>query len=172
MKNQNKKGIVLYASPIFERDKRIELFTSDSGKLSCLAKNAKSQKSPLRALLDPTCYIEAECYKKTTSISIFKADLIDGFFNIRAKFNTISLSLYLLNLVRFSTEYGQENKPLFDLLLQCLMQLNEGKNISTVKSFFEHQFLIIEGLWDENNKIFDRVFESYTGSKVPSLLLI
>jgi len=162
-----RSGIILYACPIFEKDKRIELFTKDFGKLSCIAKYAQSRRSCL--VLDPGCYIAAQCYIGR-SCSIFQADLKEGFAYTRQHFNTISMSLYLLNLIRFSTDYEQENPDLFDLLFNCLSLINAGHCIGEVKLFFEKEFLKIEGL--SNQDAFHTAFEDYTGSKVPQLLLI
>lgn len=164
-----RSGIILYSCPLFEKDKRIELFTKEFGKLSCIAKYAQSRKSTLAAVLDPGCYIQAQCYIGK-SCSIFQAELKEGFAYTRQHFNTISLSLYLLNLIRFSTDYEQENSTLFDLLFNCLSLINAGHCIGEVKLFFEKEFIKSEGL--SNHDAFHIAFEDYTGSKVPQLLLI
>ena len=73
------KGIVIKEIQYKDNDKIITLLTDEFGKISCLAKGAKKNNSPLLAACQLFVYSEFVLYKGTSFYHINSAETIDFF---------------------------------------------------------------------------------------------
>ena len=172
MKTYKIEGIVLKAYNLFEKDKVIELFTPNQGKIKLLAKYANTSKFRFGGKLDPSMHISCTAYKGKTFDLLSQCDLIKSFPNIRTSWALIKNCFYFIEICKKATSFNQENHPLFSLLQQTLTQLNNQENLNTIKQLFHLEFLKKEGLLPNHkssvNEIeFKRAFEEYVGQAIP-----
>jgi DNA repair protein RecO (recombination protein O) len=177
MKTYKVSGIVLKKQDIFEKDKTIDLFTPDKGKLRLLAKYANTKSFKFSGTLEVTNFVEVVLYVGRSFHIITQAHALKSFSKLRTSFNHIAMAVFFIDLIQKTTIQNQENKPLFDLLITSLNKLNDLEEVEQVKHYFYQNFVIIEGLSEgENRKIYDKefqsIFESYTNQRIkfPTLL--
>ncbi|RAP35391.1 DNA repair protein RecO [Candidatus Marinamargulisbacteria bacterium SCGC AAA071-K20] len=177
MKTYKLTGIVLKKQDLFEKDKTIDLFTPDKGKIQLLAKYANTKSFKFSGTLEATNYIEVVLYIGKSFHIITHAHTVKSFTTLRTSFNHIAIAVFLMDLAQKATMHNQENPDLFEILLASLNRLNELESVESVKSYFFKRFLEVEGLLHESNtlitdKSFQNIFETYTNQsiKFPKLL--
>ncbi len=178
MKQKKIEGIVLKSTPIFERDKRIELLTKTEGKKTILAKYANTKSFKFGSKLDVTQHIQCQLYTGKTFDILIECDLITSFPEIRTQFNAISFALYAIDLIQKITIEHQPTPELFQLLQNTFSRLNEKKeSVISLKNTFHHTLLEIEGLITEDHPPvtdteFKRYFEAYGNRTVKHCIWI
>ena len=127
------------------------LFSKENGKITIIAKGAKSIKNPLGALLQPLNYIECTYYYKSTrNIQTLKeASLIDKYYNIEKDYKKMQYSLIILDIVNQINYIDSPSKIIFRLVNRTLNSINNEKvnNIDILFVFFQLQYLIYLGYY-------------------------
>ena len=77
-------GIVLEAVPIGEYDRRVVLLTREAGKVSCFARRARRQGSPLMAAASPFAYGKFRIYRGRSSNVLSDAEIEQYFEGLRS----------------------------------------------------------------------------------------
>jgi len=157
-------GIVLKSSPLFDKDKRVELFTETHGKQVLLAKYA----AKYGGKLDIATIITCQLYQGRSFKIITQCDLSQYFSKLRSNFNRISLAMHFIEIIRESTQEFQSNLALYTLLKSSLNELNQTSVNPTVKAHFYTEFLKAEGLLEASKKIitpsdFFNSYANYSG---------
>ena len=182
MKERRYNGIVLHCKPIFEKDKRIDLFTKKNGRKSFILKRGQIKPYPFSGTLESLNSVSIESFQGKSMAYIKQCSLEKSFSSIRTNFNTLSCAGYILDILKKATHQDQQNTALFELATESFNQLNiiakNDKNPPLIKfqNAFETQFLICEGLIDSHKAIphhqFREYFYQYTGQLItaPTLL--
>ena len=128
-------------------------------------------------MLEPFSYGEV-CVKPRRGFPLLlHGDTKHSFSAIRHHFNTISFAQYVLAIISKLTAYGQPNSALFKVLLTVLTQLDQGKPLAEVESWFYYSVLYTEGLIQPpmrelSQDTFKEYFESYANMALPQLLTV
>jgi DNA repair protein RecO (recombination protein O) len=114
------KGIVLSSFDYKEKDKLVEVFTVEHGKITAVLKGCKSPNAKLKFAFQPFCFAEFSIVRLGKFYQIIDAKLIDSFFDLTKDLNTYYLSSLALELASVSIEFEEQNPTLFILLLNIL----------------------------------------------------
>jgi DNA repair protein RecO (recombination protein O) len=141
------KGINLKFVRVGEADKILTIFTSDLGKISAIAKGARRPRSKFGGRLEPFAFNN---YLLATGRSLYvvsQAETIESFRALREEEQKLRAACFIVNVVRASTEEGQKNPALFDLLLKALDLLNVTSHPESIKLIFEVLLMEVEGFF-------------------------
>lgn len=159
-----------------EKDKLIELFSPELGRIKVIAKSAASYKSKLRGCLDPTTFIRVQLYRGNSFHLVTEVQVLSDFPGIRLEFNRISFAAYCIDVIKKTTAFEQANLELFTILHQFLSRLDQGESHVLLRPAFHEAILLAEGLWDEDyapsDAVFSARFGEYCGAVIPPPLLI
>ncbi|NDL67346.1 DNA repair protein RecO [Anaerotalea alkaliphila] len=121
------RGIVLHTMPVGENDKRLVLFTKDTGKTVAFAKGAQKAKSPLLSSTQVFAYSDLELVEGRQSHTLAGAVLLEPFYGLRKDLDRLAYGLHLLEHTGYLLEEGQENQELLYLLLKTLKHVELSK---------------------------------------------
>lgn len=121
------KGLVIKEQPYKEQDKILTIFTEDEGKIQCIARGVRRQKSGLLASTQIFAYSEFVYYPGKNFGIINQAHLIEAFYPLRNDLTKMALASYLLDLMNNAYEFYQTSPEILKLLLHVLFYLAGGK---------------------------------------------
>jgi len=143
------KAIVLNKRNFGDTSLICSLFTSEQGKVSIIAKGARTKKNPHSAILQPLNYIDlVYYYKNKRNIQTLKeASLIKNHLDLQCSYENF---LYALTIVDIINSINLENNPceiIFRLTLQSIKKINKCSldDIMIYYVFFQLQLLIYLG---------------------------
>lgn len=174
MKTIEMQGIVLKQYPLFEKDKCIELYSPEQGKVKLLAKYSCGS-SRFGGKLEPSNTIKCQVYKGRGFDTITQCDLIRHFPNVRQTLKSITFCLYCLDTIRKITPYHHANPDLYECLESTLQILNETPaEPHLAKDHFQNTLLIAEGLqadtmFHHSKPDFKKVIENYAERKIETI---
>jgi len=118
-----------------EADRLLVMFTRERGKLRAIAKGARKLVSRKAGHLEPFTHATIQLAKGRDFWLVTQADTKSAFLQIRDDLLLTGYAAYCLELVdRFTTE-EQENRGLFQLLVETLNRIEAGINPFTVVRF-------------------------------------
>lgn len=117
------KGVVLSSFDYKEKDRLVELFTAELGKITAVIKGCKAPSAKLKFAFQPFCFAEFSVIQIGKFYQIIDATLIDSFFDLTKQLDTYYLSSLVLELTSISIEDEEQNANLFILLLNVLKNI-------------------------------------------------
>lgn len=133
-------GIIVSEVSFGETSKIINILTED-GIIGCMAKGAKSIKSPLRSFTLTFTYASFNIYYHEDKLSTLKsADVINDFNNIKKDITLISYMTYLCDLATQVIKQNN-NKDIYHLLISALTKINNGLNPLIITNIVELKLL-------------------------------
>ena len=117
------KGVVLSSCDYKEKDKLVELFSLELGKITAVLKSCKSPNAKLKFAFQPFCFAEFSVIKNGKFYQVIDAKQIDSFFDLTLDLNTYYLSSLVLELTSISIDFEEQNPQLFLLLLNTLKHI-------------------------------------------------
>lgn len=117
------KGIVLSSYDYKEKDKLVELFSAELGKITAVLKGCKAPSAKLKFAFQPFCFAEFSVIKTGKFHQIIDAKLIDSFFDLTNDLNIYYLSNLILELSGASVDFEEQNPKLFLLLVNTLKRI-------------------------------------------------
>lgn len=173
MKKTSVQGVILQSKVFFEKDKRLDIFTKELGRVSILVKRA-FQKNGWGGRLDTLNIVQLELSKGKSFYYCNSCDLLVSFPHLRTDYARLNTALHFCDVVRKSSAFEQSNVEMYDLLVSGLQLLNTGGSVEGCREQFHTRFLENEGLLELgqatiNEKEFGRAFEEYTGRKLSLL---
>lgn len=120
MQTQIVKGIVLSSCDYKERDKLVELFSLELGKITAVLKGCKAPNAKLKFAFQQFCFAEFSIIKNGKYYQIVDAKLIDSFFDLTTDLSTYYLSSLAIEVASLSVQYEEQNPKLFLLVLNAL----------------------------------------------------
>lgn len=123
---QKVEGFVLKKKSLLEKDIVVTLFTSEFGKMTAMAKGARSITSRRAAHLQTGNLIKAQLSDFHEISFIQSTELISGFMQLRkdTKLNTLYLFLYILDKL---LPEKQEEKAIYTITKQFFITLSKGE---------------------------------------------
>lgn len=120
----NMQSIVLRRRDLKEVDQIITLYTRERGKIDALARGIKKIASKNTAHLEPCMFVDAEIIPGKDIDLVIKAVPIELFKSIRTTMQKSFFAQYAVAIIDRTTETGQRDVQIFDLLHDWLMFLN------------------------------------------------
>ncbi len=107
----------------------VSLFTEDEGKISAIAKGARSPKSKYGRIIDPLNYLQVVFYKKESREVqlISSAEILDHFPVIKTDLEKLKYAYAIIELVKNLLAEHEINKKLFRGIVKILLKLNTSK---------------------------------------------
>ncbi|RAP34309.1 DNA repair protein RecO [Candidatus Marinamargulisbacteria bacterium SCGC AG-439-L15] len=168
MKTFKVTGIILKSKTLFEKDKMIDIFTLEKGRVRVLGKGFQTPKKVQVGRLEPFNVVTCVIQSGRQFLYCRQCDLLQAFPAIRQSYNKLMMGLFFLDIVyKASAEY-QVNTSLYHLLLSTLVELESSDDVLSVCQSFYRQFLKNEGLlYSQDQELsefeFLRAFENYSG---------
>lgn len=117
------KGVVLSSYDFKEKDKLVEIFSVELGKIVCLLKGCKAPTAKLKFAFQPFCFAEFSVIRNGKYYQIVDAKQIDSFFDISNDLTNYYLASLILELSSISVEFEEQNPRLFILLVNALKHI-------------------------------------------------
>lgn len=140
------KGIVLRESDSKESDKILTVLTGEMGRISVIAKGARSRRSKVSAAAQLLAYSEMVLSESHGWQYLAEASTIELFDGIRGDIELLSLGSYFAELVDYVTTDDTEAGELLSLLLNALYALGTlHRPPELVKAAFEMRLMAMIG---------------------------
>jgi len=134
------EGIIISETNFGETSKIVNILTCD-GIIGCMAKGAKTLKSPLRSFTMTLSYGAFNIYYHEDKLSTIKsADIIDDFSNIKKDITLISYMTYLCDLANQVMKQNI-NSEIYYMLISSLKKINNGLNPMVISNIYELKLL-------------------------------
>ena len=139
-------GIVLRAVDTKEADKILTVLTAELGKISVVAKGARSRRSRVTAATQLLAYSELVLTESHGWQILSEASTISLFDGVRGDITTLSLASYFAELVDAVTYADIPSRDILSHLLNALYALGELKKPELqVKAAFELKLMALAG---------------------------
>ena len=145
-KHLETKGIVISEMPIGESDKRLLIFTPEHGKVTAFAKGCRKPTSRLLAVTQLFAYGEFEMLEGRNAYTLTGGEMTEAFYGIREDMMATAYGMYFLEFISATTEEGNSEPELYELLLRTLYAL-KGKRLhpEAIQCLFEIKALALLG---------------------------
>lgn len=143
MRVNHQPTFILSSTPWRENSLRLEVFSRDYGRVSLLARSARTRGSELRGLLVPFVPISISWFGKEELKTLHRAEWLGGW--AQPKNRQLLSSLYLNELLLKMTAREDATPALYEAFSQAMQQLSEGRTANIVLRHFEWQLLSLLG---------------------------
>ena len=139
-------GIIISENNLGDYDKMLTMLTPGLGKISCVAKGARRQRSALLAGTQFLCFGEYMMYKGSNTYTINSCETIEVFYNLRTDLDKLNYAVEITKIIRDVTEENQNCYKILQLFLNTLYTLSEtDKNPDLIISVFKLKLLCFLG---------------------------
>jgi DNA repair protein RecO (recombination protein O) len=149
MPDINTQAILLRKIDYGDNDLIVTLFTSDTGKLTVIAKSAKKSKKRFPCILElfnQLNVVYAQSQRQNLPI-LKEAVLHEAYINIRADIHKTGYASYWVELINFWLQEGNAQTALYYLLQEVLYALDKGDiSAQVLNIYFQIKFLNLAGL--------------------------
>ena len=140
------RGIVLRETDTKESDKILTLLTRELGKISVIAKGARSRRSRYGACAQMLTYSEWTLSRRKDWYFAREGSTLELFQGLRGNLEALALGFYLAELTEAVCPDGEASPELLRHLLNGLYALSAlGKDPALVKAAFELKLLSLAG---------------------------
>ena len=143
------KAIVLNNKKFSDSSLICNIYSEESGKISIIAKGARSLKNPNGAILEPLNHIDLiYYYKPKRNIQLLKeATIINKYYNISNSYNKILYAMVISDIINYSSYAQNPCSIIFRLIKSSLSFINQSSQDTTIYYyiFFKLQLLIYLG---------------------------
>ncbi|HOY43105.1 MAG TPA: DNA repair protein RecO [bacterium] len=124
------EAIVLHTRKQGETSKILSLYTLHYGRLSVMAKGARSLKSRYSGVLEPLTHIQIVFYRYEARDLHYlsQAEIVTPFASIHGQLGKMALAAIPCEIIERNEAAGHANPQLFRLLLESLMTLEEAES--------------------------------------------
>jgi DNA repair protein RecO (recombination protein O) len=141
------EALVLRTRDLGEADRLLVLLTPARGKLRAVVRGARKPKSKLGGHLEPFTHVSVELVQGKNLAIVTGAQVLHSFLPVKEDLVRLGQASYVCELTDCFAPEGEENRPLFDLVVSSLSSLAEGGE--TVLRCFEVRLLGIMGYGPE-----------------------
>lgn len=139
-------GIILYAAPIGEYDKRVVILTKERGKITAFAKGSRKPNSALIAAVNPFVFGEFEVYEGRSSYTLYKANVQNYFLELVNSFEGAYYGFYFMEFADYYTRENNDEIMMLKLLYQSLRALElESIPNELVRCIYELKAMMVNG---------------------------
>ena len=139
-------GIIISENNLGDYDKMLTMLTPGLGKISCVAKGARRQRSALLAGTQFLCFGEYLMYKGANTYNINSCETIEVFYKLRTDLDKLNYAVEMTKIIRDVTEENENCYRILQLFLNTLYTISEtDKNLDLILSVFKLILLTILG---------------------------
>ncbi len=145
-------AVILRGMNFRDSSRILTLYTKEFGKLSVLAKGARTQKSKFGGAIEPLSYVTAVLYKKESHDLhlLSHCDIVRPFRSLTDDLERMAAAMAVVELLQAVSHGEERNHPMFDLLVHSLESINSAtKNAINALYVFEVRLLEILGFRPE-----------------------
>jgi DNA repair protein RecO (recombination protein O) len=135
------EAVILRRHDLGEADKLLTIYTPASGKIRVVAKGVRKPTSRKAGHVELFTHSRLLIAKGRNLDVVTQAETINAFLPIRVELALTSYAYYIAELVDRFTEEGEENRRLFDLLVNALTWLGDAKDKDLLLHYFELRLL-------------------------------
>ena len=139
------EALILHHADFGEADRLLTIYTPYLGRLRLLAKGARKPTSRKAGHLEPFTYVNLFVARGQNLDIVSQVETLEAFRPLREDLERASLAYYLAELIASCTAEGDENRPLFDLVLATMRRLCQAEDTLLVVRFFELRALGLLG---------------------------
>lgn len=132
------QGVVLKRRNFHEADRILTIFTKKLGKISARARGVRKTKSKLAGHLEPYMLVDMRLAEGVTWYTLTEAQIIEAFPKLRLNLKQTSAAYYVGELVTLLFQDNDPHPRIFNLLVEMLGMLEQGKNGLLLPSFLWH----------------------------------
>ena len=139
-------GIIISENNLGDYDKMLTMLTPGLGKISCVAKGARRQRSALLAGTQFLCFGEYLMYKGANTYNINSCETIEVFYKLRTDLDKLNYAVEITKIVKDVTGENQNCYKILQLFLNTLYTLSEtDKDAELIMSIFKIKLLCFLG---------------------------
>ncbi len=143
------EAVVLHSRRQGEMTKILTLYTKAFGKISLVAKGARSTRSRFWGSLEPPNHVQVVFYRRETRELQFlsQADILEPFLRLHGELGRMSLAMVACEWVMRAEVSESPNPTLFALLVETLRALDTSpRGLRNVVRSFQLHFLELHGV--------------------------
>lgn len=146
MQHESIDGLVIRAGDSGENDRYLSVLTAQKGRMTMLAKGARSLKSEQRAVCQLYTYGNFEYYRRGEFNLLKRGSVNRSFYAVSADLDRLNLAAYLSEVMCEVTDEGVEAAEQLRLMLNALYALCNGRYpLPVVKGAFELRTAALSG---------------------------
>lgn len=139
------KGIVIAENNMNDYDKMVTILTPN-GKIGCVAKGARRNRSALMATTQFLCLGDYLIYQGPTSYHINSCEMIEVFYKLRTDLDKLKYAVHITKIINDVTDENQNTYKILQLFLNTLYVLAEtDKDMNLVVSIFKIKLMCLLG---------------------------
>ena len=116
-------GIIIRSNAYGDYDKMLTIISQEHGKIDCIARGCRRNKSKIAAVNSPFIYGEFILTKKSGRLSLNQCSIDEYFYDLRFDLKKLSCAARICELVSLAGHYNENIQELFKLLYYCLSYL-------------------------------------------------
>jgi len=140
-RNYQTEAIIIRKTKLGEADRILALYTPRLGKIQAVAKGVRRPRSRMAGHLELLTHSKISLARGRNLDTITGTQTISSFLPLKSDLELTSQGLYATELVERFTADHVENQPLFQLLLDTLSRLCEGRKNELTLRYFEVHLL-------------------------------
>ena len=121
------KGIVLRSIRYGEADRIVDLYTSDAGMVSAIAKGIRRTRSRFGARLEPLSCVDFMAYEGRTLDTVTQVEVLRSFHSVREDLGRFEAAGRLVGTVRALSGGDEPDRRVFNLVYRTLDNLENRK---------------------------------------------
>lgn len=139
-------GIILSGQPIGEYDRRLVILTKERGKISCFARGARKQSSPLLGNTRSFAFGCFYLYEGRSTYSLHSAQIQNYFEELIKDYDATLYACYFAEIADYYGHEGIEAKDPINLLYMAFCALTDERlNREIIKSVYEIRSVVLSG---------------------------
>ena len=139
-------GIVIKSIPVGEYDRAVTILTTEKGKISAFARNARRQNNRFMAAVSPFCFGKFKLYAGRNSYTITEAEISNYFEELRGDLEGACYGMYFLEVADYYTRENNDEAEMLKLLYQSLRALLHKKlDNRLVRAVYECKAMAVNG---------------------------
>lgn len=139
------KGLVIKEFALNDTDKMLTLITSDFGKISVSARNARKSGSRSSYGTQVLTYGEYVLFKSKSGFSLNSCDVVAHYYDLASDLVRFTHAAHMLDMAGDATQDPQTAEQVLRLLLHGLQALRKGRNPLLVSASFSLKLMQLTG---------------------------
>lgn len=135
-------AIVIKTSPYSETSLIVSLFTLTEGKIRCIAKGARRNKSPFAGKIESLNEIEAVYTRGRSELcTLTECSLVQSRMKMRNNFDSLKTALRIVSLLDETQVDHDPHPSIYNLAVTCLDGLESSEDPDSVLIYFQNSLI-------------------------------